>query len=246
VLLSVLQKNAFAEKYKHPIARLLFFRTAKIIIFCFQNFKHEIFSIKNRNVSNFDLRKIFYQIFHYICAIFIYCQSEKKMRKLFVFAILLLSATFVMNAQKSKIGYVNGSEIFNLIPAKQKADTVLMSYVSELETQIKGMQDEYVAKANDFKAKEAEMSEIIKQTKTDELNSLNKRIQDFQVSAQKEVQKKQVELYTPVREKFDSALKKVAAEQGYSYIIDNSQGILLYYNESDDASKFLKKELGIK
>jgi len=163
-----------------------------------------------------------------------------------ILTALFFGLALTVSAQKTKIGYVNGTEIFNLMPEKQKADTVLTNYVTEFENEIKKMQDEYVSKATDFKETESGMSELIKQTKTEELNTLSKRIQDFQVSAQKEIQKKQIELYTPVREKFDQALKKIASQQGYKFIIDNSQGILLYSEESDDASPFLKKELGIK
>lgn len=165
---------------------------------------------------------------------------------LVTFLALVCIGSSYANAQKFKYAYVDFRKVINQMPEKRQADSLLQIFVAELEAEVKKMQNEYVTKANAYKQQEAGMSEIIKKTKADELNSLNKRIQDFQVEAQKEIQKKQQELYKPVREKFNEALEAVVDEQGYRFVIDNSEGMLLYKKEEDNAEKYVLKELGIK
>jgi len=50
----------------------------------------------------------------------------------------------------------------------------------------------------------------------------------------------------PVIEKADSAIKKVAKANGFTYIFDTSTGVILYFSEqSVDIGPLVKKELGI-
>ncbi|NPA68969.1 MAG: OmpH family outer membrane protein [Chlorobi bacterium] len=166
------------------------------------------------------------------------------MKKLTLLLLITVTAFTYSYSQKFKYGHIDGNAVYGEMPEKQEADTLYAKFVKQLEDQIKNMQDEYNAKLEEYKQKEASLSDIVKQTKIDELNSLGERIQKFQVSAQTEAAKKQKELYDPVREKFGNALKKVAEKYGYRFIIDKNA--LLYYNDADDVTDLVKKELGIK
>lgn len=166
------------------------------------------------------------------------------MKNLTLSTLIVILAFSGVNAQKFKYGHIDGQAVYKKMPETQKADTLYSHFVKQLEDQIKDMQDEYNAKAKEYKEKEATLSDIIKQTKADEINSLGKRIQKFQVSAQKEANEKQKELYEPIRKKFNEALKIVAKKYGYKFIIDKNA--LLYYDDNDDVTKLVEKQLGIK
>jgi len=166
------------------------------------------------------------------------------MKKLTLIAIAALFAfTGTTNAQKFKYGHIDGNTVYRKMPEVQKADTVYSAYVKALEDQIKSMQEEYNEKAKYYQDNEATLSEILKETKLDELKSLGERIQKFQVSAQEDALAKQKEIYEPIRKKFDAALKTVATKYGYKFIIDRNA--LLYYDDADDVTKLVKTELGI-
>ena len=165
------------------------------------------------------------------------------MKKLILSLFIVAFAFSAITAQKFKYGHINGNAVYRKMPEVQKADTVYSQFVKQLEDQIKSMQDEYNKKLEEFKKNETSLSDIIKQTKIDELKSLGERIQKFQVSAQTEANKKQKEIYDPVRKKFNDALKSVAKKYGYRFIIDKNA--LLYYDDSDDVTKLVEKELGI-
>ncbi len=166
-----------------------------------------------------------------------------KKQTLLLAAVLIFSASNI-NAQKFKYGHVDGNLVYKKMPEVQKADTIYTAYVKQLEDQIKSMQDEYNAKATDYQTNEEILSDLMKETKVDELKSLGERIQKFQVSAQEDAIKKQKEMYDPIRAKFNAALKVVAKKYGYKFIIDKNA--LLYFDEIDDVTKLVETELGIK
>ncbi len=57
---------------------------------------------------------------------------------------------------------------------------------------------------------------------------------------------KSEELLKPIQEKVDAAIRAVATENGYSYIIDNSQGTILYADPSSNVMDLVKVKLGLK
>jgi len=172
--------------------------------------------------------------------------TSKIMKKigLILSAVIILSATSY--AQKFKYGHMNGEAIFQKMDKVKVADAQLKTFVAALEEQAKSMQEEYTKKVTDYKAKEATLSESVKTAQVGQINNLNESIQQFQISAQEDVNKKRNELYAPIVTEFNAALKSVAKKNGYKFIIDNSKGVLLYFDETDDVSKLVEAELGIK
>lgn len=57
-----------------------------------------------------------------------------------------------------------------------------------------------------------------------ELQGMEKTVGEFQQNAQQEIQKKQAELFAPISEKAKAAIEKVAAAQGFDYVIDAQAG----------------------
>src|SRR5665647_1253237 len=88
-------------------------------------------------------------------------------------------------------------------------------------------------------------SEIIRKTKETELLDKEKRIQEFEQNAQTNLQKRNSELVQPILDKVLKAVDKVAAENGFTYILDVSKGSVIYtskdsQNINDLVLKILK------
>jgi outer membrane protein len=98
---------------------------------------------------------------------------------------------------------------------------------------------------SDYMENEATMSEIIAQTKAEEIQMLDQRIQAFQQNAQQSLAKKEGEAYQPILDKARKAIEEVAKENDFTYIFDVSAGALLYQPESDDILALVKTKLGI-
>ncbi len=161
-------------------------------------------------------------------------------------ALIVLIAAGTIQAQTLKFGHINSTVLLGMMPETKLADSTLQKFGASLESQLKTMTNEYQSKVGDFRAGEATMAEPIKEMKAKEINDLEQRIQDFQDSAQQSLQKKKEEIYTPIIKKAEDAIKGIAKEKGYSYILDTSVGVVLFAQESDDILPQVKTKLGLK
>jgi len=67
----------------------------------------------------------------------------------------------------------------------------------------------------------------------------------FQKSAQQELKSKQTGLITQFVTKARQAIKEVAKEGGYAYILNAVEDLLLYSEGGEDVTPQVKKKLGI-
>ncbi len=165
-----------------------------------------------------------------------------KVTNLLILLFVFFMSSSVLQAQKT--GHLNRDNVLGKMAEVQEADNLLKNYIKTFEDEIRKMQEEYAKKMEEYKAGEKTMNAVIKQNKIDELNALNDRIKKLQTSAEEEVIKKRTELFNPIVDKFNNALKKVAKKKGYKYIIDTRN--LLYFESSDNITKLVETELGIK
>jgi outer membrane protein len=169
------------------------------------------------------------------------------MKKLIVVAFLVvMTISFAQAQTKTKLGYIDSNELLQIMPGRDSAKTVLEGYAKELENQIRSMYTEYQTKEQEFIANEKNYTELIKNTKRKDLLDLQQRIQDFQESAQTELQAKEQELLMPIIDKAKKAIEEVAKENGYTYVFDSGAGMLLYFEKTDDILPLVKKKIGIK
>jgi outer membrane protein len=75
---------------------------------------------------------------------------------------------------------------------------------------------------------------------------MQKRIQDYQENASKELQTKQEAIVKPILEKAKAAIQKVAKAKGYQYVLDSTIGAGVLVADGPDLSADVKKELGFK
>lgn len=169
------------------------------------------------------------------------------MKKFVLFlAIGLMFGATTLKAQATKFGYVNSQELLSMMPDVSKADTALKVYAKSFQDQLDAMSKEYDKKVQDFQANEKTMTDAVKEVKYKEIQQLQERMQSTNESAQEKVANKRQELYKPLLEKADKAIKEVAKEKGYDYVFDASAGTLLYAKETDNILPLVKAKLGIK
>ena len=164
-----------------------------------------------------------------------------------LFVLLIVTALSVSAyAQKQKFGHIDSNELLQLMPGRDSAVATITEYAKTLEDQLKGMQTEFETKYQEYMANESKMTDLIKQTKSKEIQDIQARIEGFQASAEEDLQNKQAELLQPIIDKAKTAIEKVAKANGYTYIFDAGLGILLYADQGDDIMPLVKAELNIK
>lgn len=158
-------------------------------------------------------------------------------------ALTLFAAVTLTSATAQKIAHVDLDSLVSMMPETKTAKDVAQKYLKDLESTVASMEEELQKKYNDYLTNEATMSDLVKKTKQDELNSLQRRIEDFKMQAQQDYQKKYGELTAPIMEKAKKAIETVAKESGYKYILDTSVGNVLYSEPADDVLLAVKKKL---
>jgi len=159
--------------------------------------------------------------------------------------VLMLTATFAWSQANLKIGYIDSQQLIELMPEKDSVEAKLIAYQRSLEEQIGAMYVEYQNKVADYTNNVDGMSAIIKQTKEREIADLETRITEFQQGAEADFAARQQELYDPLITKARNAIKAVAEENGFTYILDVSMGTVLYFEAGTDVLPMVKKKKGL-
>ena len=168
----------------------------------------------------------------------------KKVRILLMLVVMAVSASTF--AQKgTKIGHINSNDLLMAMPEKATVQKELEAHANELRVTLDAMRKEYETKVAEFQSKQDVMTDIIKQTKIKEITDLEKRITEFQQTAEADLQKKEQDLLQPIITKAKDAITAVAKENGYTLILDSSVGVVLYSIEGDDILPLVKKTLGM-
>ncbi len=171
--------------------------------------------------------------------------TMKNITKLLT-VLVLVTFAFTASAQKApKFGHLDFAKLYGMMPGQDSIQKVYESYAKGLQNQLSTMQAELQNKYQEYQANQATMSNIIKQTKEREIQDLQTRMDEFNQQAQQDLANKETELTTPLIEKARAAVKEVAKENGYTYIFNSTEGLLLYATPSDDILSLVKKKLGI-
>ncbi len=173
------------------------------------------------------------------------------MKRFLGIAVLLILVALVGQsamAQNFKFGHVNSDELIQALPEFDSANVKLEKFRKELVNALDLMSVELNTKSEAYNKESKTLSDIVKQTKEQELIDMQKRIQEFQTNAQTQLQNKQTELFQPIMAKVDKAIKEIGKENGYLYIFDVAKGSLLYFDEtkSTNVMPMARAKLGLK
>ncbi len=174
------------------------------------------------------------------------------MKRFIGIAVIIALVTLVGQkavAQNIKFGHINSDELIQSLPEFDSANVKLEKFRKDLINALELMQVELNNKSEAYNKESKNYTDIVKQTKEQELVDMNKRIQEFQSNAQQQLQEKQSEVFQPIIAKVDKAIKDVGKENGFVYIFSIGQGSsLLFFDEtkSTNIMPLAKAKLGLK
>lgn len=172
----------------------------------------------------------------------------RNLVKLLAVMLISVSAITASNAQTLKFGHIDLQALVQVMPERAAAEEEFNKFQGELEEILGEMQQDYQNKLSEFEQMGSEVSEIKRNAKVAEIQDIQQRIQNYQVTAQQQIQQKQNELLSPVFDKAENAIEEVAKEKGLIYVFDSGQGnrtILYKSNQSLDILPLVKAKLGI-
>jgi outer membrane protein len=149
-------------------------------------------------------------------------------------------------APSQKFGYINSADLLKVMPETKRAEANLEAFVKNLEKQFGGLQTEYQTKITEFQSQEKTMVDAVKESRIKAIQELEQRMQQSQASGQQQVAAKREQLFKPILDKAEKAIKDVGKENGYDYIFDTNTGSFVYAKESHNVMALVKSKLGIK
>lgn len=171
------------------------------------------------------------------------------MKRFIAITALFLGVIFAGHGQALKFGHINSDELIQSLPEFDSASVKLQSFQTELVNALELMSVDLNNKSDAYNKDLKNLTEVVKQVKEQELVDLDRRIREFQTSAQEQLQTRQAELFQPIMEKVDKALKDVGKENGFVYIFTIGQGSqLVYFDETKSVNvmALAKAKLGVK
>ena len=166
------------------------------------------------------------------------------------FKVIVFCSVFFaggLSAQTLKFGHIDFQQLLSAMPEREAAGAALEKVRSTLESQLATMQKEAQDKGKEYLAlsQQKDANEALVKAKLEEAQSIQERIQNFNQTAQENLQKEESKQYQPVIEKARKAIADVAKEQGLLYVFEVN-GVLYHSEQSIDLLALVKTKLGIK
>jgi len=151
-----------------------------------------------------------------------------------------------VSAQTIKLAHINLDELIVSMSEYDSATVKLQREEKGLLQELELLNVERNRKIEDYSKNQAVWTELVKQSRAEEIQSMNQRIEMFQQQAQESLQQMQGELMQPILEKANKAIEAVAKEQGITYVLSGNPQILIYKAVGTvDLLPAAKKHLGI-
>ncbi len=155
---------------------------------------------------------------------------------LLVAGIVLIGGSAVA---QQKIGFVNSSKIFQEIPEAKEAQKKLEAIAKPIQDEIEKREKAIQEKLDEYKKKESLMNDAAKKTAQQEIYDMDQKLREYKLEKlgnDGELAKKQDQILNPVKEKILKAIEKIAKEQKYSFVFDQTETVrvMLYGEASAD------------
>jgi len=167
------------------------------------------------------------------------------MKKIMIIIMGLVSVSMISFAQSPlKIGHVNINEIMTALPERDSAQVLLEKETREIESTYDEMTVIYNKLLDEYQKGLSNYSELVRKTKESELLDKQKRLAEFEQNASVTLQNRNAELIKPIYEKIIKAIERIATENGFTYVLDISNGSVVFTaKESQNLDQLVLKLL---
>ncbi|MBT8220839.1 MAG: OmpH family outer membrane protein [Bacteroidia bacterium] len=170
---------------------------------------------------------------------------EKVLKIIALAAFVIFVAASAVQDGTTKLGYLNSAAILAELPEVKAADADLEVLQNQLqkkgEKMVQDLQSKYQAIAQKVQA--GQVSPAQQQEEEKKLQTLNDDIQKFDVNMRNQLAEKRNELYEPIIQKVNDAIKVVGKEGNFKMVFDLTSTGIVYADEAQDISELVKAKL---
>lgn len=166
--------------------------------------------------------------------------------------LALFSGTATALQAQTKVGYTNVELLLNIMPETQQIEKQLQVYEKKLTESLQAEQTTFQTKVQEYQTKKQnnQLSPAQEEAYIKELTAMEQNLQKGVQEAEYKLMVKREELLKPLTSKVQNTINEIAADQGYTYVLNQTMGggitNILYGLETNDITPELAKRLGIK
>jgi outer membrane protein len=145
---------------------------------------------------------------------------------------------------QSKVGTIDVDFIVSKMPELKNVQTVVAQYGKQLDTDLSAKITTYEALIQDYKENETTYTLIQKKEKQDAIVASEQDITKFQQNGAKLIGLKREDQLRPLYEKIGVSVEKIAAEQGFTQLLQITDTVV-YLDKNFDVTVAVLSDLGI-
>lgn len=167
---------------------------------------------------------------------------KRTLQYLVIAALGLLPGTALA---QMKIGFINSDQLKEQLPEIKAAQQQLELLQQQRTQEDESRQAKLAQMEENYRKQEMLLSEARKAEMQSEYEAEGQKLMEFRQATQDELMKKNFELHNPIFEKINAAIKVIAEEEGYDYVLDagSAGGAVVYANDKYDLTDKLLKRL---
>lgn len=165
-----------------------------------------------------------------------------KHLKTLLFATALFIGATSFTAAQSKIAHINTQELVMAMPEYKAAQAEVKKLGNTYDAAIQESIKELESKLKQYDAEAAAQTQEENQKRMQEVEEMKQSLGQYQQQAQQQLQKQEFDLLKPITEKAKAAIEKVAAAQGFDYVLEAGS---LIVKKGKDLMADVKAEMGI-
>jgi outer membrane protein len=164
------------------------------------------------------------------------------MKKVLFVAVILMLAAGHAYADNIKVGVVDIMKALNESDAGKKAKAELESAIKAKQTVINEKGKAIEKMKGDLEKQSSVLSAEARKSKEDELENMIREYQRTVSDSQSEVKKRESELTSGILQEIRAIVGKMGKDGGYTLIIENAEGIVLYSKKDLDLTDAVIKK----
>ncbi|MYG80812.1 MAG: OmpH family outer membrane protein [Gemmatimonadetes bacterium] len=159
---------------------------------------------------------------------------------------MTLLATASLEAQATRIGYINTAEVLELYQPARDAVDLIQADRDRWDMEIQQLQAQFQADVQEFQQQMGTMTPEARQIRDQELQNRNLSIQQRDQELNNQLQERNRELFQPIMDKVSATIEEIRVEGGYGIILDAASQAILAADESLNLTQELLNRLEAK
>jgi outer membrane protein len=142
-------------------------------------------------------------------------------------ATMLVSGATTIEAQATRLGYIDSQRILVEAPGTTEAQRAFEQDMERFRTELERMEDELESLQDNFERQQGTLSAAVRQERQQEMQQKFIEYQQRRMELEETAQQRQAELVGPIMQRVMEVIEDVRREGNYALIFDTAAGAII-------------------